>query len=82
MYEVLDKGVCRLENSTGKVLKTTVNVSRLKTFTPNPMNTEQVGTYFFNTRINNEKCTVFLKGNEEIVTRTSKTENQPKKVRS
>ena len=45
MYEV-DKGVCRLENSTGKVLKTTVNVSRLKTFTPNPMNTEQVGTYF------------------------------------
>eukprot|EP00731_Ephydatia_muelleri_P008405 Em0004g743a len=40
VYEVLDKGDCRLENSTGKVLKTTVNVSRLKTFTPNPMNTE------------------------------------------
>ena len=57
MYEVLDKGVCRLENSTGKVLKTTVNVSRLITFTPNPINTEQVGKHFLIQQYN-EKGTV------------------------
>lgn len=42
MYEVLDKGVCRLENLTGKVLKTTVNISRLKTFCSEPCRSPMV----------------------------------------
>ena len=50
MYGVLDKGVCRLENSTG-------NVSCLITFTPNPINTEQVGKHFLIQQYN-EKGTV------------------------
>ena len=64
-----------MENSTGEVLKTTVNVSRLKMFTPNPMNTEQVGDIMKN-------ALFYKKVMKKIVTRTSKKENQPKKVRS
>ena len=61
MCEVLDKGVCRLENSSGKVLKTTVNLSHLKTFTLNPMNTNR----YTHVYINRTKSALFIKGNEE-----------------
>ena len=38
MYEALEKGVCRLENAYGRVLKTAVNRCRLKKFNdPTPL---------------------------------------------
>ena len=46
IHQVLDKGVCRLENASGVVLKAAVNQCRLKLYLPQDNDEKVVLTAF------------------------------------